>query len=168
MSTGELLPALTEMCLCFLIDERPDRKRVLLGEKLTGFGAGNVVGLGGHVDAGEDARTAAVREVREESGIVLDRATLDHAATVVFRFPARPSWDQIVEVFTAAVWQGESSPSDEIRPQWYDLAALPLADMWDDASYWLPLVLGGRRIRAEVSFADDNRTVSEARLSPIG
>jgi hypothetical protein len=36
--------------------------------------------------------------------------------------------------------------------------------MWDDASYWLPHVLKGERIKASFVYKDNNVTVGEAKV----
>jgi len=133
---------------------------VLLGLKKSGFGAGKWVGLGGHVEEGEKPPAAAVREVREESGLLVPADSLQHAASIEFRFPARPSWDQTADVFLTWVYQGEPAESDEIAPQWFSEQELPLEAMWDDAKYWLPLVLSGVHVDALITFADDCAAVA--------
>src|ERR1700761_2593884 len=148
---------LRSTCLCLLIGTRGDGTRqVLLGHKKTGLGQGKVVGLGGHVEPGESTAAAATREVEEESGLVVPRTALNEAAHVTFLFPAQPSWNMDVAIFTTADWSGEPSESDEIRPQWYPVGALPYDQMWDDAPRWLPRVLDGERLRATFTYADDN------------
>jgi 8-oxo-dGTP diphosphatase len=139
---------------------------VLLGHKKTGLGTGKVVGLGGHVEPGESAAEAAVREVKEESGLCVPQAALTEAAHVTFLFPAQPSWDMDVVVFTGAGWSGQPEESDEIRPQWFPVAALPFGRMWDDAPRWLPRVLAGEHIRATFSYAADNETVAAEDVAP--
>jgi 8-oxo-dGTP diphosphatase len=137
---------------------------VLLGLKKTGFGAGKWVGLGGHVEPGEKPVAAAVREVAEESGLLVPADSLQHMASIEFRFPVRPSWDQATDVFLTSAYQGEPTESDEVAPRWFDIAELPLEQMWDDARYWLPLVLAGEHVDVLVTFADDCATV--ARMEP--
>ena len=111
---------MTRTCLC-LIRRRGGRgPEVLLGLKKSGFGAGKWVGLGGHIEAGEKPAAAAVREVDEESGLVVSADSLQHMASIEFRFPARPSWDQTADVFVTSVYQGEPAESDEVAPQWFD------------------------------------------------
>jgi 8-oxo-dGTP diphosphatase len=159
---------LTEMCLCFLVTRSLDGaiSNVLLGRKKNGFGAGNIVGLGGHIDPGETARTAAVREVAEEAGVTVAGSELSERAAVTFRFPARPEWDQHVTVFVGESWQGDPKESDEIAPEWHSAEALPLDRMWDDARYWLRRVLNGDHLNADIVFNDDCRTVRQADLAP--
>jgi 8-oxo-dGTP diphosphatase len=79
------------MCLCILTRHSPTgRREILLGRKKTGFGTGKIVGLGGHVEPGETALEATVREVAEESGSRLDlpvphKARVEHAGLRVRR-----------------------------------------------------------------------------------
>jgi 8-oxo-dGTP diphosphatase len=158
----------THTCLCFYLRDRSDgRTEVLLGRKKTGLGAGKVVGLGGHVEPGESAAQAAVREVAEESGLVVDPADLRDAAVVDWRFPARPAWDMWVTAFTTSRAVGEARETREIAPLWFPVDALPLDTMWDDARHWLPRMLSGQRLEAEVVFADDNEHVASATVRTV-
>ena len=147
------------VALCFLVRESEAGREVLLGRKMRGLGQGMVVGLGGHVEPGETPAEAAVRELAEEAGVVLDLAVLAPAGTGDFRFPARPAWDMECTMFTAAVWDGEIAESEEIAPSWYPVEDLPLEAMWQDADHWLPLVLGGTVADFYVEMAEDNETV---------
>ena len=79
--------------LCFLLREGETGTEVLLGLKQTGFGRGKIVGIGGHVEPGETHAQAVIREVHEETGVVLQAADLADAGAVHFVFPARPEWD---------------------------------------------------------------------------
>ena len=136
------------------------RQELLLGFKKRGFGVGRWVGLGGHVEDGEAYADAAAREVREESGLIVPVQSLGHMATLNFTFPARPSWDQVAEVFLTTEFAGEPAESDEVLPRWFGTSTLPFDAMWDDARYWVPLVLAGQRIISNIVFADDCATVA--------
>ena len=155
-------------CLCLLLRTREDGTReVLLGHKKAGLGTGKVVGLGGHIEPGEGPAEAAAREVKEESGIRVAPGALTDVAHVTFLFPARPSWDMDVAVFTCADWVGDAAESDEVRPEWFPVAALPFGQMWEDAPYWLVRVLAGERLRATFSYAADNESVAEVSVTPL-
>jgi 8-oxo-dGTP diphosphatase len=147
-------------CLCFIRRATADGPQVLLGLKKTGFGTGRWVGLGGHIEPGEKPAGAAAREVAEESSLIVSPGTLEHMASIGFRFPDRPSWDQSVEVYLTDCYSGELAESDEIAPRWYPEDELPLAGMWDDAKYWLPRVLAGQRVTATITFAADCASVA--------
>jgi 8-oxo-dGTP diphosphatase len=155
-------------CLCLVLGTRGDGTReVLLGHKKTGLGTGKIVGLGGHVEPGETPAEAAAREAKEESGLDVPVAGLAEAAYLTFLFPYQPHWDMDVVIFTTTEWTGEPSESEEIRPEWFGVDALPFAGMWDDAPRWLPRVLAGERLRATFSYAADNETVATAEVAPL-
>lgn len=148
------------VALCFLLRAAPGGPEVLLGRKKRGFGLGKVVGLGGHIEPGETAAEAAVRELFEEAGVTLVEGAMRPAGTVEFRFPVRPEWDMECAMFTCTRWVGEIAESDEIAPAWYPVDALPRADMWQDADHWLPVVLSGVASDFVVVMAEDNETVA--------
>ncbi|HSU46310.1 MAG TPA: NUDIX domain-containing protein [Arthrobacter sp.] len=148
--------------LCFLLREGDNGAEVLLGLKQTGFGKGKIVGIGGHVEAGESDAQAVIREVLEETGVVLQLEDLADAGSVHFVFPARPEWNMQTTLFTARTWQGEPAPSDEILPEWFRVDTLPVDRMWQDADHWLPVVLEGGRVNVVVTMHTDNESVASS------
>jgi 8-oxo-dGTP diphosphatase len=154
--------AMIPTCLCLLIRG----EYVLLGRKKTGLGAGNITGVGGHVEPGETASQAAARELKEETGVTVDAGALLLMAELAFAFPTRPSWDQTISVFTATEWDGEPAESAEIAPSWFPVAALPVDEMWDDARIWLPRVLAGQHVAASFIYTDDCAKVAQVTVLP--
>ncbi|MGN8131985.1 8-oxo-dGTP diphosphatase [Paenarthrobacter sp. 22069] len=152
----------SRVTLCFLLRDGKDGAEVLLGLKQTGFGRGKIVGIGGHVEPGETDAQAVIREVLEETGVVLRPEDLADAGAVHFVFPARPEWDMKTSLFTARTWEGEPEPSDEILPGWFRVDTLPVDRMWQDADHWLPVVLEGRRVNVVVTMHTDNETVASS------
>ncbi|PNI08079.1 NUDIX hydrolase [Arthrobacter sp. AFG7.2] len=148
--------------LCFLLRDGDSGPEVLLGLKKTGFGRGKIVGIGGHVEAGESDADAAIREVREEADVVLRLEDLRDAGVVRFVFPAKPEWNMDTRLFTAARWDGEPAESMEIAPAWFSTATLPVDRMWQDADHWLPVVLEGGKVNIVVTMDDDNEAVASS------
>ena len=149
--------------LCFALRDTPDGTEVLLGLKRTGFGLGKIVGIGGHVEPGETDAQAVVREVFEETGLIVAEPDLSHAGLVEFVFPARPEWNMSCRLFTTRRWDGEPAESREITPEWFSTTELPLERMWQDAEHWLPPALSGETIDVVVVLNDDNETVASVR-----
>jgi 8-oxo-dGTP diphosphatase len=151
---------ITRTCLCLIRRQTSTGTQVLLGLKKTGFGRGRWVGLGGHIEEGEKPAQAAAREVWEESGLQVSADALQHMASITFLFPDRPSWDQTAEVYLTDIYLGEAAESEEIAPRWFGLDELPFGRMWDDAKYWMPLVLAGQQVTVTITFGPDCATVA--------
>lgn len=145
--------------LCLPLNDQ--KRQVLLGLKQHGFGLGKLVGLGGKVEPGEALAAAAVRELREEAGLLADPNQLQAVARLTFLFPTRPDWDHLMHVFIVRAWRGAPAASDEIAPLWCDVDDLPWERMWDDARYWLPRVLAGERLAMTCTYGPDLATVAE-------
>lgn len=132
---------LPEVCVTYLLRERAGAVEVLLGEKKRGLGCGKLVGLGGKLHAGEDAASAAVREIDEEASLRVAPADLEPAGVLTYLFPMRPGWSQRSSVFCCRCFSGEPQESDELVPRWFALDAVPYERMWSDAVHWLPTTL---------------------------
>jgi 8-oxo-dGTP diphosphatase len=159
---------LTRTCLCLIRRTTAAGSEILLGLKKAGFGQGRWVNLGGHIEPGEKPAAAAAREVQEESGLIVSADVLQHVASIEFRFPWRPSWDQTAEVYLTSSFSGEAAESDEVAPRWYPENALPFDLMWDDARYWMPRVLAGEHVAILVTFAADCATVASIEPAVAG
>lgn len=155
-----------DVCICFILRHTADgRTEVLLGRKKDGLGSGKVVGPGGKVEAGETHLQAIVREISEEVGLDVEPDALRRVGRVEYEFPSHRSWSQNSTIFVLRDWTGpEPTESEELAPAWYDVDALPLGEMWDDARLWLPAALAGESISGRFRFGDDRATVEEFEL----
>lgn len=148
---------LVDRTLCFLIEN----EKVLLGFKKTGFGKGNVVGVGGGVDEGESPIQAAIREVEEE--VFITPSNLKLAGVMDFYFPYvdKPNaWNQRVFVYVSHSWKGNVAESEEIAPEWHDISKIPFERMWDDNSYWLGEILSGKEVWCQFTFNQELKVES--------
>ncbi|GAA4376327.1 8-oxo-dGTP diphosphatase [Agromyces bauzanensis] len=159
---------LPQVCVCYLLREHAGGTEVLLGRKKKGLGIGNFVGLGGKLEPGESAVDAAVREVLEESGLVVAASDLEPRGLLSYHFPHRESWSQESSVFVCHTWAGAPRGSDELDPEWFPIELVPYSEMWDDARRWLPGVLVGASVRRTFVFGADLATVVEERESVAG
>lgn len=142
--------------LVFLLD--PKNGKILLAMKKRGFGVGHWNGVGGKVREAEGVVETALREAKEEVGVI--PKGLERVAILHFYFPDDPQkegFNQDVHVFFARSWEGEVKETEEMRPKWFDVDKIPYSEMWDDDIHWLPEVLKGNRIRGKFEFNDDNK-----------
>ena len=149
--------------LCFLIKENLEPE-ILLGFKKVRFGAGKYAGFGGGVEPGESIIGAAVREMKEEAGVIVFEDSLQQVGHLTFLFPANPSWSQVVHVFLTHTWEGTPVESEEMRPDWFPQDRVPYEQMWQDAAQWLSKILAGEHIRATFTFNADNETVGDVQF----
>jgi 8-oxo-dGTP diphosphatase len=137
------------------------RREVLLGRKLAGLGIDRLVGPGGKLEPGESPREAAVREVAEEVGLVVDPRDLVPIGEIAYPFVDEPRWSQFSHAFTTDRFAGDPRASDELDPQWFALDVLPVERMWADAALWLPRALAGEFVRATLHFGAGDRVVRQ-------
>ncbi|MBA8815290.1 8-oxo-dGTP diphosphatase [Microbacterium halimionae] len=153
--------SLPEVCAVYML--RPAAgggTEVLLGHKRTGLALGRVVGIGGKIERGETVVEGAVREVQEETELLVEASDLVAVGVLDYLFPSQPTWSQRSHVFTCTVWDGEPVETEEIVPRWYSIDNVPFDRMWDDAWRWLPGILRGESgLDAIFTFGDDLATV---------
>lgn len=124
---------------------------ILLIHKKRGIGAGKINGPGGRIDPGESPRDCAVREVREEVGVVATGVL--SAGELAFQFTDGLALH--VAVFTASGHTGEVRESDEAVPLWTPVDRIPYDRMWADDRIWLPWMLEGVPFRGRALFDGD-------------
>lgn len=129
--------------------------KILLAMKKRGFGQGKWNGVGGKPEDGESITETAKRETQEEIGVEVGE--LVHVGTLDFFFPHNSDWDQQVLVYTVSSWRGEPTESEEMAPKWFKFEEVPYGEMWPDDKFWLPMVLKGRKIRAEFVFKEGDQ-----------
>ena len=95
--------------------------KVLLIRKSEGrLHEGEWIGLGGKLEPGEDPVSSAVREFREESGLLLEDPEL--RGTLIWIDEVRCG---IVHIVTGTRWSGAVSESEEGELRWHRIQDLP-------------------------------------------
>ena len=137
--------------------------RILLGMKKLGLGVGRWNGFGGKVEQGETIEEAARREAKEEASIEV--GTLKPVGVCEFHSPVRPFVIQL-HIFETKEFTGAPTESDEMRPQWFGLNALPTDAMWKSDLLWWPLYVEGKKFKGRFVF-DTEDNVLEHELTLI-
>lgn len=134
--------------------------KVLLGMKKRGFGAGNYNGFGGKVDAGETVEDAAMREMKEESGLSVVLTAEHKLGILEFSFMATAELHE-VHIYKVGEFEGEVMETEEMAPQWFDDCSLPYEQMWKDDPFWMPMLLTDKKFIGTFVFDTDNTIISQ-------
>ncbi|MBN2657066.1 MAG: 8-oxo-dGTP diphosphatase [Spirochaetales bacterium] len=126
--------------------------KVLLINKKRGLGAGKVNAPGGHIEKGETAVEAAVRETEEEVGLT----PLDPVECGKLYFQFTNGLKMEGTVFKASEYRGTEIETDEADPFWICIDDIPYSNMWEDDLLWLPHVIKGKRISGRFIFNEDH------------
>ncbi len=146
--------------LCYIFD----RGKVLLQKKAPGkFGEGKWNAPGGKLKFAEPPHKAAVREVREETG--LEVAGLKQAGALNF-MEEGGKWFT-VHVFVAEGFSGEPVNRGEGELQWFPVNVLPYDDMWEDDRKWMPLLLDGKRFAGHFVFSKGFKSILESEVKEL-
>lgn len=135
-----------ELTLSYLV--RDDS--VCLGLKKRGFGEGNWNGYGGKLEEGETPHEAAIREIKEESGVKVEMKELKKVAVVEFMFENGTHLN--VHTYFVRAWEGEPVETEEMKPKWFRFNEIPYEKMWEDDQYWFPRALLGEQLKGKVWF----------------
>lgn len=122
---------------------------ILLGMKKIGFGKGNWNGFGGKVEVGEGIEEAAIRELKEECGLVAKN--IYKGGINEFEFIEDNELHE-VHIFYANEFNGEPIESDEMIPKWFNKNEIPFNEMWPDDKEWIPLLLSGKKFKGRFAF----------------
>jgi mutator protein MutT len=134
--------------------------------KKRGFGANRWNGVGGKLEPGETMEQSLVRESQEEVGLT----PLEWHKVAIHDFVMDEDtdnpWHMHVHAYICTTWSGEPAESEEMAPQWFQLAGIPYDDMWSDDIVWLPLVLRDKLLRCTFHL-DANEVMTDARLQLV-
>jgi 8-oxo-dGTP pyrophosphatase MutT (NUDIX family) len=139
--------------------------QVLLAMKKRGFGEGKWNGVGGKVEGEESIEAAMIRETEEEIGVT--PTSYEKVGDIRFEefFKGEPTIMH-VHVFVAMSWNGEPTESEEMKPEWFHVDAIPYDEMWSDDPYWLPIVIEGNKVSADFTL-DQNDTITDHAVETV-
>ncbi|MFA6251992.1 MAG: 8-oxo-dGTP diphosphatase [Candidatus Paceibacterota bacterium] len=136
--------------LCFI----KENDKILLGMKKRGFGQGRWNGFGGKVKEGESIKQGAVREFEEECGM----RAIDLEEVGVIDFSFLDNGEKLeVHIFDILKYEGKPSETEEMKPEWFYIKDIPFSCMWPDDTYWMPLFLSGKKIKASFDFDNQDK-----------
>lgn len=122
--------------LCFIVSA--GRVLLLRGASDKALWPNLYNGVGGHVEPREDVFTAALREIREETGVRVDHLQLRGVINIP---SAVEGIGVMLFVFTASASSREAQPSREGAVEWIAIDEVQQLDLVEDLPELLPFVL---------------------------
>ena len=126
-----------------------NKKQLLLAKKARKVNAGTWTSYGGKFEKGETELACCVRELQQESGLVVKEKDLHKVGIIDFHNSEGDVW-RVHTYFVSKYFGTPISTSEMTSPKWFDISKLPFKNMpWSD-QYWLPLLLDGKKLRVVV------------------
>jgi 8-oxo-dGTP diphosphatase len=123
----------------------PDQRRVLMihrNARANDLHFGKYNGLGGKLEANEDAAAGMCREIREEAGI----ECLDLTLRGTISWPGFGKGGEDWFAFLFIITRFSGTPGDrnpEGSLEWVEITTLPELPLWEGDRHFLPLVFDG-------------------------
>ncbi len=133
--------------------------KILLAKKKRSFGVGKWNGYGGKLDEGETPLQAIVREVKEESNLIVPESSFVELGFIDFYFDDKPEWDQRVVIYKVDDFSGEPEETEEMMPTWFNINEIPWNEMWKGDDQWIPFVIEGKKVKGEIHFTDNGEAL---------
>ena len=145
---------------------------VLLGIKTDKIGKGLYNGAGGVIEQGEDVHAATMRELKEETGLVVQKRHIIPTAIVdCYNRDKDGKPKNLTKVFVSQVFtfSGRRKDSSELVKQtWFPVNKLPYERMLPGDRSWIRLALGRKRFIACVYYGQGMKILErETAISPL-
>ena len=136
--------------------------QVLLAIKVKKIGQGCWNGYGGGIEDKETPEQCIARELSQEARIETMPEDFCKVAIISFHNTKADGtkFTCKVHVYLLYRWEGQAQETEEMKtPTWFYKDRLPLEDMMPADREWLPLILNGCKIIAEVSYGPFQKTL---------
>ena len=133
--------------LCYIIDKKQNSILMIHRvKKENDYHKGKWNGLGGKFEPGESPEECAIREIKEESGLIVENVSLKGLITF-------PMFDEVedwyVFLFVADKFTGELIDSNEGVLKWIPNEELTKINLWEGDKYFIPWLFGDKFFSAK-------------------
>ncbi len=145
----------------YVIRNNPETRKaeVLLGEKKRGDGAGTYEGYGGKVERSDASiEHAALREFMEESNTVPSAL---HKFGIIGLYLPGNDFVMQCHLFYGYGLDGEPQETDEMKPFWFPVDAIPFDMVGDDYRYWWHLFRNDKMFIGTFTFNEQNKVTGK-------
>lgn len=114
-----------------------------------GYGKWN--GIGGHIENGEDPYYAAIREISEETGLLISKLNLE----IITIIPETEEFGICLFIFSGFSARRKVIESSEGELKWVSLKVLRQFHLMEDLEYFLDLIAKNKKIKKPMLLASN-------------
>ena len=134
LATPLFMNNIPETVLCYI--KKDDCYLLLLrNKKKNDMNEGKWMGVGGHIENNETPKEAAIREIKEETGLVVEQ--LNYVGVVEF---VNDDYSEVMHLFTVDAFKGELIECNEGTLKWVPIKDIYNYPMWEGDKAFLPLI----------------------------
>jgi len=138
--------------LCYVIDKKSNSTLMIYrNKKQNDYHEGKWNGLGGKFEPGETPEECAIREIEEESGLIVKSVKMKGFITFPL-FDGVDDW--YVFLFTADDFSGELIDSPEGQLEWIPNEKLTEIGLWDGDKIFIPWLFEDKFFSAKFNYED--------------
>lgn len=136
--------------LCYVIDKKAHSTLMIHRvKKKNDYHEGKWNGLGGKFESGESPEECAIREIKEESGLIVKNLKMKGFITF-------PMFDMVedwyVFLFKADNFEGKLIDSAEGKLEWIPNDKLTEINLWEGDKFFIPWLFGERFFSAKFNY----------------
>ena len=140
--------------LCYVIDKNSNSTLMIHRvKKKNDYHREKWNGLGGKFEPGESPEECAVREIEEESGLIIKNIEMKGFITFPM-FDGKEDW--YVFLFTADEYEGELIDSNEGNLDWIPNEKLTEINLWEGDKYFIPWIFKEKFFSAKFIYENGN------------
>lgn len=138
--------------LCYVTDKKNNSTLMIHRvKKENDYHHGKWNGLGGKLEQGESPQECAIREIKEESGLIVKDIVLKGMITFPL-FDDKDDW--YVFLFVTDSFEGELIESNEGNLAWIPNEKLTEINLWDGDKIFIPWLSGNKFFSAKFNYID--------------
>lgn len=136
-----------DTCISIVLDSN----KILMIYKKRGLGKGLYNFPGGKIKSNEKGEECAIRELKEETGLIGEIA--EYVGKITFIIDENHIEE--MSIYLIKKFKGNIIETDEAIPMWVNVNEIPYDKMWEDDKEWVPLVLAGYKIKCKFYFSNN-------------
>ena len=125
--------------LCY-IKKNDDYLFMLRNKKKNDLNDAKWIGVGGHIEPGESKEDTLLREVKEETGLIL--TDFSYRGELLF---INNDYEEIIYLFTSDSFTGELIQCDEGELRWINKDKILNLNLWEGDRAFLPQLINGNK-----------------------